>query len=148
YHLLRGRIEVALGSNSAAFAAYSNARALDATNIEALLAVAQLGLTTGNLADSLAATEQVLLLAPNNIDALLMRGIHAIIRRDYSGGVGSGGMILALPRGHEGGTILRARGLFVSGQAQDALRVLDDLAGSLEMSVPVSLTRLEIFRAL
>jgi tetratricopeptide (TPR) repeat protein len=58
YHLLRGRIERAAGSQGAAFNAYSDALGLDATNGEALLSVAQLGLSTGHLRESLDATEQ------------------------------------------------------------------------------------------
>src|SRR5690606_16602083 len=59
YHMLRGRIEWGMDSPSGAFNAYSNALALDATNGEALLAVAQLGLSTGNLRESLEAAERI-----------------------------------------------------------------------------------------
>jgi len=148
YHVLRGRIELALGSPGAAFDAYSNALGLDPTNGEALLAVAQLGLSTGNLRESLDATERVLALAPDQLDALLVRGIHAVVKRDYPEAIGYGDRILTLSPGHEGGTILKARALFMSRKPGDALATLDGLSGDAGGSEPVVLTRLEIYRAL
>jgi tetratricopeptide (TPR) repeat protein len=148
YHLLRGRIELAAGSRGAAFNAYNDALGLDATNGEALLSVAQLGLSTGNLRESLDATEHVLSLAPDNIDALLIRGIHAIIRREYPQAIEYGDKILTLSPGHEGGTVLKSRALFMSRQANEALATLDGISGSAANSVAAALTRLEIYRAL
>ena len=148
YHLLRGRIELAAGSPGAAFNAYNDALGLDATNGEALLNVAQLGLSTGHLRDSLEATEHVLTLAPDNIDALLLRGIHAIIKRNYPEAIEFGDRILALSPGHEGGTILKSRALFMSAQPEEALAVLEEISGSAVDSVAAALTRLEIYRAL
>ena len=148
YHLLQGRIELAAQSDGAAYNAYNDALALDPTNGEALLAVAQLGLKTGNIKPSLDATDKILLLAPDNIDALLLRGIHSIIKRDYAGAIGYGDKILALSPGNEGGTILKSRALFMSGKLSDALATLEGMSGSDAHSAPASLTRLEFYRAL
>jgi tetratricopeptide (TPR) repeat protein len=148
YHLLRGRIELAAGSRGAAFNAYNDALGLDATNGEALLSVAQLGLSTGNLRESLDATEHVLTLAPDNIDALLIRGIHAIIRREYPQAIEYGDKILAASPGHEGGTVLKSRALYMSRQSSEALAVLDGIVGSAANSMAAAMTRLEIYRAL
>jgi tetratricopeptide (TPR) repeat protein len=148
YHLLRGRIELAAGSQGAAFNAYNDALSLDATNGEALLNVAQLGLSTGHLRDSLDATEHVLSLAPDNIDALLIRGIHSIIRREYPEAIEYGDKILALSPGHEGGTVLKSRALYMSRQPSEALAVLDGISGAAANSIAAAMTRLEIYRAL
>ncbi len=148
FHLLRGRIELAAGSPGAAFNAYNDALGLDATNGEALLNVAQLGLSTGNLRESLDATERVLTLAPDNLDALLLRGIHSIIRRDYPEAIEYGDKILSLSPGHEGGIILKSRALYMSRRPDEALDVLGGISGAAEDSVPAALTRLEIYRAL
>lgn len=148
YHMLRGRIELALGSSSGAFDAYNDALALDPTNGEALLAVAELGLTTGNLRESLDATERVLTLAPNQLDALLIRGIHSIVKRDYQEAIEYGDRILTLSPGHEGGTILKARALFMSRQPEEALATLGQITGDAASSEPAALTRLEIYRAI
>lgn len=148
YHLLRGRIELAAGSPGAAFNAYNNALSLDAANGEALLNVAQLGLSTGNLRASFDATEHVLTLAPDNIDALLLRGIHAIIKREYPQAVEYGDRILALSPGHEGGTILKSRALFMSREPDEALEALQGISGASVDSLAAAMTRLEIYRAL
>jgi Tfp pilus assembly protein PilF len=148
YHLMRGRIERAAGSDAAAFNAYNDALALDATNGEALLNVAQLGLSTGHLRDSLDATEHVLTLAPDNIDALLLRGIHSIIKRKYSEAIEYGDKILAISPGHEGGTILKSRALFMARKPDEALKTLEGISGASVDSEAAALTRLEIYRAL
>ena len=148
YHLLRGRIELAGGSSSSAFTAYSNALSLDPTNGEALLAVAELGLTTGHLKESLEASDRVLTLAPNQTNALLLRGIHSIVKRDFDEAVEYGDRIISLSPGDEGGTILKARALFLSRKPQEALATLSHVSSDAKASAPASLTRLEIYRAL
>jgi Tfp pilus assembly protein PilF len=147
YHVLRGRIELAAGSQSAAFNAYDNALALDATNAEALLAVAQLGLTTGNVQDSFEATERFLALAPTNPDALLVRGIHSIIRRNYTEAIQFADKILADDPDNEGGLILKARALFMLRRPEDALATVEKISSGETDSIPAALTRLEIYRA-
>jgi Tfp pilus assembly protein PilF len=148
YHLLRGRIELASGSQGAAYNAYSDALALDATNGEALQAVAQLGLTTGHLEESLEAAERISTLVPNQPDALLVRGIHALIHRRTDEAIRFSDMILENEPGHEGGTILKARALFIAGEASRALEVLDAVSSAAADSPGVSLTKLEIYRSL
>ena len=147
YHILRGRIELARGSSGAAFNAYSNALALDATNLEALLQVGQLGLTTGNLRESLDATQRALELDPNQLDALLLRGIHSMIKRNYAEAITYSDKILALSPGHEGGSILKARALYMLHKPQEALETLSKISGQAADSQAASLTRLEIYRA-
>ena len=63
-HIARGRIELAAGATSAAFDAYFDALTLDASNPEALQAVSQLGLQTGDIRASLKATDTLVLLNP------------------------------------------------------------------------------------
>jgi tetratricopeptide (TPR) repeat protein len=148
YHLLRGRIELAAGSQGSAYNAYNDALTLDSSNGEALLAVAQLGLETGNLRDSREAAENLLILAPDNIDALLLRGIHSMIKRDYPEAIEYADRILALSPGHEGGTILKSRALYMSRQPNEALEMLAQISGAAVDSVAAALTRLEIYRVL
>lgn len=148
YHVLRGRIEWGMDSPGGAFNAYSNALALDATNGEALLAVAQLGLTTGNLRESLEAAERISALAPNQTEAILIRGIHALIRRRYDEAIGFGERILSLAPGDPGGTILISRAHFLSGNAAEAVSILGTVEETPGSARALALTRLEIYRAL
>ena len=147
YHILRGRIEFGMGSPSAAYNAYSNALALDPTNMEALLQVAQLGLTTGNLRGSLDATEQALELDPNQIDALLIRGVHSMVEHDYAEAITYADKILARSPGQEGASILKARALYTLRKPAEALATLDKISGGAAGSEATALTRLEIYRA-
>ena len=84
YQILRGRIEYAANSNENAFAAFSEALSFDATNQEALQAVSQLGLQIGRWRESLDATDKLILLNPNDPNAILVRGLHALLKRDFS----------------------------------------------------------------
>jgi Tfp pilus assembly protein PilF len=147
YHILRGRIEFAMGSPGAAYNAYSNALALDPTNMEALLQVAQLGLTTGNLRGSRDATDQALELDPNQTDALLIRGIHSMVEHDYAEAITYADKILAKAPGQEGASILKARALYTLHKPEEALATLDKISGGAANSQATTLTRLEIYRA-
>jgi Tfp pilus assembly protein PilF len=147
YHILRGRIEFAMGSPNAAYNAYSNALALDQTNMEALLQVAQLGLTTGNLRGSLDATEQALELDPNQVDALLIRGIHSMVEHNYAEAITYADKILVRSPGQEGASILKARALYTLRRPAEALATLDKISGGGANSQATALTRLEIYRA-
>lgn len=148
YHILRGRIEYAVNAIPQAFDAYSNAVALDPSNMEALQAVSQLGLQTGNLRESLAATETILSLEPNDPNALLVRGLHAIVRNRFDDAIGYADKILAHDPANEGGAILKARALFRRGEGKAALAVLDAFSVKRSDTVGIAMTRLEIYRAL
>lgn len=148
YHILRGRIEYAVKAIPQAFDAYSNAMALDPSNMEALQAVSQLGLQTGNLRESLAATEAILSLEPDDPNALLVRGLHAIVRNRFDDAVGYADKILARDSANEGGAILKARALFRKGEGKEALAVLDLFSAKKTDTSGIAMTRLEVYRAL
>src|SRR3546814_8215006 len=124
YHILRGRIEMAADSVSGAYDAYSDAISLDPPNSGALQAVAQLGLQTGHFRVSLEATDAILSLSPDEPGALLMRGLHAVIRNRFAEADGYADRILARDPGNEGGVILKARIAVRKGAPRDALAVL------------------------
>lgn len=145
-HLLRGRIELAAGSFSAAYDAYSDALALDAANMEALRGVSQLGLQTGNLRDSLDATERILALYPQQPDALLVRGLHSVLRHRYGEAIEYADMILSTDRNRESGVILKARALSLSGKIAEALAIVNERELAGQQSAGLAMTRLEIYR--
>ena len=148
YHLLRGRIEYLGGSFENAFSAYSEALALSPSNEEALQAVSQIGLRVGRFNESVDATEKLLVLNPNQTDALLMRGLHALIKRNYADAAKTADQIISIDRGNEGGVVLKARASFLAGNPQEAAQILDSFESSRPNTQAVSLTRLEIYRAL
>jgi tetratricopeptide (TPR) repeat protein len=122
--LLRGRIELKANSFASAFSAYSDALALDPSNVEALEGVAQLGLRTSNLRESEAAVDQLLTMNPGHANALTLKGVHLLVRKRSSEAVATADRILAIDPLNESGTILKARALYGQGQLEEGLRVL------------------------
>lgn len=148
FHILRGRIEMAAQSLSGAFDAYSDAMSLDSTNMEALQAVSQLGLQTGHFRQSLEATDAILALSPDEPGALLMRGLHAVIRKRFDEADGFADRILARNPADEGGVILKARIAVRKGTPQRALEVLAPYGTDKPNTAGVVMTRLEVYRTM
>lgn len=148
YHILRGRIEFAANAIPNAFDAYNDARSLDPSNVEALHAVSQLGLQTGQLRESLEATDALLAITPDDPVALLTRGLHSIIRSRFDEADTYADRILAKKPGDEGGAVLKARVAFSNGKPEAALEILDRYSASGPPTAAIALTRLEIFREL
>jgi len=146
--LLRGRIAVARGAPDEAYNAYSDALSLDSTNGEALQGVSQFGLSTGHLQESLEATKRILLLAPDQPDALLTRGIHSLIRRRFDEAIGFADKILANNPANENAIILKARAQFLRGDTKQALETVSAAASGKSETAGVALTKLELSREL
>ena len=148
YHILRGRIEMAADSVSGAYDAYNDAMSLDPSNMEALQAVSQLGLQTGHFRESLVATDAILSLSPDEPGALLMRGLHAVIRSRFAEADGFADRILARDPVNEGGVILKARIAVRKGAPRDALKVLAPYGTARPDTAGVAMTRLEVYRTM
>ena len=144
--LLRGRIEVAGERYSPAFDAYSAALALEATNMEALQGVAQLGLRTGHLRESEEAAGRILTLEPDQPDARLIKGLLALVRNRPAEAIEDADMILARSPDNEGGIILKARALYLRGDPQEALNLVDEAVPLAGNAVGLARTRLELMR--
>lgn len=145
-HLLRGRIEFAAGDPQAAFAAYYNALALDPLNSEALQAVSQLGISTGNIADAENATDRILAISPADPNALLVKGIISLARRRFEEASRYADQVLAARPDDEHARVLKARSLFLQGRRAEALGVVGGELGDGPITESVAMTRLEIFR--
>ncbi|MEH6757977.1 MAG: tetratricopeptide repeat protein [Parasphingorhabdus sp.] len=148
YHILQGRIEYAADANESAFSAYSEALAFDTTNQEALQAVSQIGLQIGRWRESLDATDKLLVLNPNQENALLVRGLHALIKRDFDDADAYANKLLAADAENEGGAVLKARASFLAGKLDESIQILDKQAASRPNTTAIALTRLEIYREL
>lgn len=148
YHILRGRIEYAAGANENAFAAFSEALSFDATNQEALQAVSQIGLQIGRWRESLDAADKLLLLNPNDPNAILVRGLHALIKRDFSNADAYANKLLAINPANEGAVALKARALFLEGKPEEAKQLLDRHLTIHPNTATFSLIRLEVNREL
>ncbi|WP_162935659.1 tetratricopeptide repeat protein [Tsuneonella amylolytica] len=147
YYLLRARIEFAAGQTAAAYAAYQDALALDATNAEALQGVSQLGLQVGDYEEAENAADQILTLQPEQSDALLVRGLIALVKRRYEEAGGWADRILRQDEGSEAGAILKARAAFLAGDPQAALAAVNQYEAMRAPTAGSVRTRLEIARA-
>lgn len=147
YHLARGRIELAAGATSAAFDAYYDALALDGNNLEALQAVSRLGLQTGNVRESLKATDTLVVLDPGSTSALVTRGLHSLIASRVDEAADYAAKALAVDPFNDEALILKSRVLYLKGRNEDALNLLGGYSADREPSVGIFLMRLELYRA-
>lgn len=123
--LLRGRIELAANAPANAFRAYNNALSLDSANGEALLGVAQLGLQTGNLRASENAADRLLTLDPRQQTALVIKGLHNLVKRRYDAALANADLILASSPTNEAAAVLKSRALAMLDRSDEAFAILE-----------------------
>lgn len=145
-HLVRARIELAAHSPDTAFDAYSDALSLDAGNTEALLGVAQLGLQTGHRYESEHAADKVLTLDPTQPQALLIKGLHNIVRHRNEDALANADAILSKSPQDESAAILRARALSMLNRPEEALLQIETISKVTGKSLAVAKTLLELYR--
>lgn len=145
-HLLHARIELQADSRASAYSAYRTALALDSTNMEALVGVAQLGLQLGYVAESEEATDRVLDLDPNQPSGLLLKGLHNLIKRKYEDAIGNADAILAIIPNDEDASILKSRSLALNGKPDEAMAVVEQFRARGRDTLSVALTLLELYR--
>ncbi|MEP3224697.1 MAG: tetratricopeptide repeat protein [Parasphingorhabdus sp.] len=145
-HILKGRIALGAGKRRDAFLAYQDALSLESTNPEALQAVSQLGLQTGYLQDAEQAADTMLSFSPELPEALLTKGLIALVRRKHDKALDLAERILAVRPGDEAGTILKARTLALTGNPQESLQMLQSSATDENYSEGVDMTLIELYR--
>ena len=122
--LVQGRVAMAMQNRALAYQAYSNALSLDATNEEALNAVAQLGLGTGHLREAESAADKMLVLQPGQSGALTVKTLIAIVRSDLDTAGSLADRILQQQPNDLGGLILKSRVQALQGDRVAALATL------------------------
>ena len=122
--LVQAHVALALQNRGLAYQAYSNALALDATNDEALNAVAQLGLGTGHLREAESAADKILILQSDQVGALTVKALIAIVRNDLDTANTLADRILRRQPGDLGGLILKSRIQALRGDLGPALETL------------------------
>lgn len=147
YHLLHGRIEMGMQQPVNAFQAYSRALELDATNMEALQFVSELGLRVGRVKDSEDAADAILAITPGSARALLIKGLIALDRKRYPDAEGFADQILTANAGDEGGLILKARILATQGKRDEAITLLKEGTQRAGDTAALLKVMLEVYRA-
>lgn len=145
-HLLRGRIELAANSPETAYGAFAAALSLDSANMEALIGVAQLGLQSGHVAESEDATNRVLAFDPKQPNALLLRGLHDIIKRRYDDAISRSDQILEIMPNDENAAILKARALALTDRSDEAFATVERARKASGNTLSVALTLIELHR--
>jgi tetratricopeptide (TPR) repeat protein len=125
---LDASIKFRMGDLAAAYEAYRVVLAIDPNNETALTGVAQLGLSTGNLRESRSAIETALAINPRNLSVILSKGVHALVRKNYDEAVTLGERLNEIREGDPRGVVLRARGMFLRGEREAAMKLLYDSA--------------------
>lgn len=146
YYIILGRIEVQAKRPTSAFNAYSLALDLQADNPEVLQAIAELGLQTGRLREADEAADRMLLLMPNAVQAMLVKGFIAIDDGRINDAQKMATDILALNANDEGGIILSARLHALGGKEEEALSTINTAVAEIGETNPINLTRLELYR--
>ncbi|MBS0479489.1 MAG: tetratricopeptide repeat protein [Proteobacteria bacterium] len=126
FQLLNGRINFQRKDYQGAFEAYSLALSIDPMNPEALQAVSQIGAAMGRERESAEATDRILSVEPNNLPALLVKGVELLGKRDLAGAQKIGERMLQVDPKNEAGLVLKARAMFLNSQQPEALALLRD----------------------
>jgi len=126
FQVLNGRINYARKDYQGAFEAYSLALSIDPNNPEALQAVSQIGASMGREKESAVATDRILSIEPDNLPALLVKGVQLLGRKDYTGAQAVGDHMLKVDANNEAGLVLKARAMFLNNQRPEALTLLSD----------------------
>ncbi len=124
--LLDGRIKFRMQDFQAAFDSYNLALAIDPANTEAMQAVSQIGVSIGFERESEEATDRILMLDPQQPDALLVKGVHALNKRKFDEAQAIGEAMLKANPQSEAGIVLKARAMFLAGKRPEAFALLSD----------------------
>ncbi|HWK41469.1 MAG TPA: tetratricopeptide repeat protein [Croceibacterium sp.] len=141
--LLDARIKSQSGDMRGAYEAYRTILALDPRQPEALLGVAQIGLGAGETERSRDAIETILAMAPGQPDALLLKGIHALNRKDYTEAMEMADQLLAGDENDRRGIVLKARVLALTGRRDEALAMLRHTADTIGNDEMIAIALLE-----
>ncbi len=128
YLLLDARIKFMMQDIRGAYEGYRVVLAMNPNNPEALLGVAQLGMSTGNERESRDAADRILAMEPSQPDALLIKGVHALNRKRHEEALELGERLLAGAPGDTRGIVLKARAISLLGRPDEALELLLDAA--------------------
>lgn len=145
--LLLARVELSSRNLGQAYQAYSRVLELDTTNQEALQFVAQLGFQAGQISEAEKAADRLLTINPTSTRALLIKGLIALDRKRTAEAVKFAEQIGRIDPRDEGGIVLLARALAISGDFDKALETLKAAEARNGPSEGITATFLEIYRS-
>jgi tetratricopeptide (TPR) repeat protein len=129
YWLLLGRSHLRLSELGAAHSAYLRAAEIDRANVEALGALAQLTLGAGKLKEADQYADQLLLLNPADLNAVLVKGFVALREQRYQESRSAARRVLERMPEQEAALVLEARSVFEQGKPTEAIQILESSIG-------------------
>lgn len=144
---LQARIELALRHHSDAFQAYSRLLELDPSNQEALQFLAEYYLQLGMTTEAAQTADRSLVLDPQATRSLLVKGLLSLQRRRTEEALGLADQILRINPSDEGGLILKARSLAISGDYTGARKLLAAQSAAGGPTIGMAMTMMAIDRA-
>lgn len=145
--IVQARVALARENRPRAYQAYSNVLALEAVNQEAMLGVAQLGVSTGHVREAEAAADRILVLQPDQPNALTVKALIAIARSNLDLAETLADRLLGATAGDLGGLILKSRVQAVRGDREAALATLRGGAGRFGDVPEYAMALVELHRA-
>lgn len=126
--LLKAHIDLKMGDRSSAFSDYEFALQLDHSNLEALQALCQLGLTFGTPDGIDRYADQLLLLSPGSPIALVAKGNIALARHDADTATGLADRVLAQTPQDLPALSLKSRIMLAQGHFAQAAALIEQTA--------------------
>lgn len=120
-----GRVQMALGRYLDAYDAYNHVIELDPRNRDAIQQMAELAYAGQSFGDSEKFADEILAEQPRSLRMLLVKGSIAAAKRDPAGARAIADKILSIDPSNEGGKILLARSMRMSGDRAGAIAVLE-----------------------
>lgn len=146
-YLAQAHVANVLGRRDEAYQAYASVLALEATNPEALMGVAQTGLSTNHVDASDDAANKILVLDPHQSDALLIKGIVSLIHTNMDAAIAFADRVLAAKPGDPGGLILKSRALALRGDRAAALKLVQEGIKAKGETLELSMSLAELQRS-
>jgi tetratricopeptide (TPR) repeat protein len=125
YWLLLARVQARLGENAGAYKAYRNVLVMDRSNLEALAALSQLGVTLGKAEEVEEFADKLLLVNPDDPVPLITKGHAALARGDRKAALGFAERVLQQAPGNGGALVLKAQVLMHAGKLAAAAQLLE-----------------------
>ena len=139
------RVQLAMGRYLDAYDAYAHVVELEPDNSEAIQTMAELSYSGGSFDDAEKFADQVLEKQPRSLRMLLVKGSVEATRNDATAAGAIADKMLSIDPTNEGGTILLARVLLMTGDRASAIATMERSIGKDGESVPKLMVLLDLY---
>ncbi|MBN8820108.1 MAG: tetratricopeptide repeat protein [Sphingomonas sp.] len=148
FHRLQGAIALRANDPVGAFRSFSTALEFDATDKVSLAYVANIGVQIGQIDQADEAADRLLTLEPDARPALQVKGLVAMTRRKYEEAAQYADRLLASDPTDEGGAIIKARSLALTGQPEAGLKLIEEALKAAPESAALLANKVNLYRYL